>query len=76
MTGYEDRSNHGSGAAIEAAGMAEMSNISYAPHLAFMSRERYSEALCVTKQTLNDPVQVITDTTYTLFIVLGLFEVP
>jgi hypothetical protein len=71
----DDSSNHGLRGAIEAAGMAGLSNISYAPNIASKSKEQYCQALIATKQALRDPIESVTDTTLITVILLGLFEV-
>jgi hypothetical protein len=73
---FEDGPNHVLRAAIEAVGMAGISNVFHAPHVASKSKEQYCEALAAMKQALNDPVQAIADTTFMAVILLGLFEVP
>jgi hypothetical protein len=72
----EDGPNHVLRAAIEAVGMAGISNVFHAPHVASKSKEQYCEALAAMTQALNDPVQAIADTTFMAVILLGLFEVP
>lgn len=72
---YEDPSNHALRAAIEAVGMAGISNIFYAPQVAAKSKEQYGRALAATKQALSDPVESVADTTLMIVILLGLFEV-
>lgn len=67
--------NYALRAAIEAAGMAGISNISYAPGVASRSKECYGRALAATKQALSDPVESVADTTLLTVILLGLFEV-
>lgn len=74
-TYFEDRPNHALRAAIEAAGMAGISNKFYAPHVAFKSKGQYGRALAATKQALSDPVESVADTTLIAVILLGLFEV-
>ncbi|KAK7415770.1 hypothetical protein QQX98_005683 [Neonectria punicea] len=61
-------------AAIEAVGMAGISNISYAPNVASRSNELYCKAVVVINQALCDPVQVRADATLMAVILLGLFE--
>jgi hypothetical protein len=73
---FEDGPNHVLRAAIEAVGMAGISNVSHAPYVASKSKERYCEAVAAMKQALNDPVQAIADMTFMAVILLGLFEVP
>jgi hypothetical protein len=72
---FEDGPNHVLRAAIEAVGMAGISNVSHAPHVASKSKEQYCKALAAMKQVSNDPVQAIADTTLMAVILLGLFEV-
>jgi hypothetical protein len=72
---FEDGPNHVLRAAIEAVGMAGISNVFHAPHVASKSKEQHCEALAAMKQALNDPVQAIADTTFMAVILLGLFEV-
>jgi hypothetical protein len=73
---FEDGPNHGLRAVIEAVGMAGISNVFHAPHVASKSKEQYCMALAAMKQASNDPVQAIADTTLMAVILLGLFEVP
>lgn len=63
------------GAAIEAAGMAGISNISDSLHLAYKSKERYRDAVAAAKQALDDPAQAADDVTLMAVILLGLYEV-
>jgi hypothetical protein len=72
---YGDPPNHALRAAIEAAGMAGISTIFYAPNVESKSKERYGRALAAVKQTLSDPVELVADTTLMTVILLGLFEV-
>ena len=62
-------------AAIEAAGLAGISNISYAPDIAARSKMQYGRALAATKTALSDPVDLPADETLMAVILLGLFEV-
>ena len=73
---FKDGPNHALRAAIKAVGMAGMSNVFHAPHIASKSKEQYCEASAAMKQALNDPVQAIADTTFMAVILLVLFEVP
>jgi hypothetical protein len=73
---FEDGPNHALQAAIEAVGMAGISNIFHAPHVASKSKVQYCKALVAMKQALNDPVQAVADTTFMAIILFGLFEVP
>ncbi|KPM38717.1 hypothetical protein AK830_g7849 [Neonectria ditissima] len=61
-------------AAIEAVGMAGISNVSYAPNVASRSKELYCKAIRVMNQALSDPAQVTADATLMAVILLGLFE--
>jgi len=70
-----DPPNYAPRAAIEATGMAGISNISYAPQLAAKSKEWYGRALSATKQCLSHPVDSVAETTLMAVILLGLFEV-
>ncbi len=74
-TYYADRSNHAVRAAIEAAGMAGISNTSYAPGVAAKSKEQYGRALVATQRALDDPAETMADTTLLAVMFLGLFEV-
>ena len=67
--------NEGIRAAIEAVGLAGISNISYAPAVFFESQRRYGRALAAAKSALVDPGQVGTDTTLMIVILLQLYEV-
>jgi hypothetical protein len=71
----EDTPNHGLRAAIEAAGMAGISNRFYAPNVDSKSKEQYIRALTATKKALSDPVISVADTTLVTVIALGVFEV-
>jgi hypothetical protein len=71
----EARPNHALRVAIEAVGLAGISNVSYAPNLASKSQELYGRALAATKQALSDPIESIADSTLMSVITLGLFEV-
>jgi hypothetical protein len=62
-------------AAIEAVGMAGLSNVSYAPRLESKSKQHYGEVLAAVKQALSDPVQATADTTFMAVLLLGLYEV-
>ncbi|KAF2475302.1 uncharacterized protein BDR25DRAFT_213918 [Lindgomyces ingoldianus] len=71
---FEDRSMNNIRPAIEAAGMAGISNIFYAPYIAWKAKEQYVRALVATNEALGDPVESIADTTLMTVILLGLFE--
>ncbi|KAL3458260.1 Alpha/Beta hydrolase protein [Aspergillus heterothallicus] len=61
--------------AIEAIGMAGLSNTSYAPHLSVQAQDRYGKALAALDGALQDPCAATRDTTLMAVILLGLFEV-
>jgi hypothetical protein len=61
--------------AIEAVGMAGISNVYYAPHIFSKSRQQYCLALAAVNHALGDPVIAVTDTTFMAVILLGMFEV-
>ncbi|KAH7127838.1 hypothetical protein B0J13DRAFT_564610 [Dactylonectria estremocensis] len=61
-------------AAIDAVGMAGISNVSYAPRVASRSKERYAKAIAAVNKALRDPVQVVADSTLMAVILLGLYE--
>lgn len=61
--------------AIQAVGMAGISNISPAPHITSRSRERYCKTLTTVQQALNNREEARTDATLMAIILLGLFEV-
>ena len=71
----EYQPNHILRTAIEAVGLAGLSNVFHAPDIASKAKAQYCEVLAGMKQTLNDPVQAIADTTLMAVILLGLFEV-
>ena len=71
----EPRSQNVLRAAIEAVGMAGLSNAFHAPHVESASREKYRQALIALQQALNDRGQALADTTLMAVILLGLFEV-
>ena len=62
-------------AAIEAVGIAGISNLSPASYLATCSREKYCKAVLELKEALKDPVQAAADSTLMTVFLLGLFEV-
>jgi hypothetical protein len=72
---FEGGPNHVLRAAIEAVGMAGISNVFHTPHVMPKSKGQYYKALAAMKQALNDPVQAIADTTLMAVILLGVFEV-
>ncbi|KAL3448119.1 hypothetical protein BJX65DRAFT_73372 [Aspergillus insuetus] len=61
--------------AIEAVGLAGLSNTLYAPHLAARAQDRYGKALAGLDGALQDPCIATRDTTLMSVILLGLFEV-
>jgi hypothetical protein len=61
--------------AIEAVGLAGLSNTLYAPHLAARAQDRYGKALAGLDGALQDPCIATRDTTLMAVILLGLFEV-
>lgn len=61
--------------AIEAVGMAGISNVSDAPDVASKSKRQYGRALASLNQALKDPTQALADTTLMAVILLGLYEV-
>ncbi|CEL04083.1 hypothetical protein ASPCAL05215 [Aspergillus calidoustus] len=61
--------------AIEAVGLAGLSNTLYAPHLAALAQDRYGKALAGLDGALQDPCIATRDTTLMAVILLGLFEV-
>lgn len=71
----EDCPSHALRAAIEATGMAGISNVFYAPNLASKAKEHYGRALAATKLALSDPVESVADTTLMTVILLGIFGV-
>ncbi|KKK26308.1 hypothetical protein ARAM_001563 [Aspergillus rambellii] len=60
---------------IEAVGLAAMSNISYAPDIAYKANQQYCRALVAMNQALDDPGTAIADASLMCVILLGLFEV-
>ncbi|KAF2191228.1 hypothetical protein K469DRAFT_720220 [Zopfia rhizophila CBS 207.26] len=74
QTYCEDRHNHALRVAIEAVGMAGISNMFHAPHVAVKSKEQYGRALAAINQALGDPVEMIADGTLMAVILLGLYE--
>lgn len=62
-------------AAIDAVGLAGLSNVSHAPQIATQAKQHYCAALTYMKEALNDPVLAAEDTTFQAVILLGLFEV-
>lgn len=74
-TYLEESPNHALRTAIEATGMAGISNRFYAPDMAAKSKVQYGRALAATKQALYNPVKSIEDSTLAAVILLGFFEV-
>ena len=72
---FEGEPSHVLRAAINAVGMAGISNVFHAPHVASKSKEQYCKALAAMKQALDNPVEAVADTTFMAIILLGLFEV-
>lgn len=60
---------------IQAIGMAGISNVLLAPHIAEQSKARYVQALAGTNLALNDSNHSLKDTTVVSIILLWLFEV-
>jgi hypothetical protein len=60
--------------AMEAVGMAGISNVYYAPHVLSRSREQYGRALAALNIALKSPVEAVADTTLMAVILLGMFE--
>ena len=61
--------------AIEAVGMAGISNGYFAPNAAEKSRERYCHALSAVNKDLNDPTLAYDDSTLLAIVLLGVYEV-
>jgi hypothetical protein len=72
---HQDSPDSGLRAAIQAAGMAGISNTSYAPQISAQSKAQYGRALNALKQALINPMQATADITLMTVILLGLFEV-
>lgn len=73
---YHDHVNDVLRAALEAVGLAGLSNVSAgAEVIARQSRKRYCRALICMKDALNDPVRTVADTTLMAVMLLILFEV-
>lgn len=72
---WHDRSSHALQAAIEAVGLAGMSNVLRAQHAAQKAKERYGKALIATNRALGDPAEATTDATLMAILLLGVFEV-
>lgn len=62
-------------AAIAAVGLAGLSNLSATDTLESKSKEQYCTALTALKEVLNDPDQIVADSTLMAVILLILFEV-
>jgi len=67
-------SNHPLRVAIEAVGLAGLSNMYYAPEIAAKAKQAYGRALAATNGVLDDPAVSLEDTTLLTVILLGLFE--
>ncbi|KAK0732430.1 hypothetical protein B0T21DRAFT_384718 [Apiosordaria backusii] len=61
-------------AAIEAAGLAGLSNINPSPQLSIQSKQQYRDALTAVKEALSNPSQAADDATLMAVILLGLYE--
>jgi hypothetical protein len=72
---YHDPPHHALRAAIEATGMAGLSNKFYAPEIASESHKKYGKALQATKLALCNPIESVTDTSLVTVIALCLYEV-
>jgi hypothetical protein len=72
---YLNHTNHALRAAIEAAGLAGISNIYLSSEMASHSKARYVEALAAMKHALEDPAKSVADITLLTVIFLGLYEV-
>jgi hypothetical protein len=70
----EEHPNNILRAAIEAVGMAGISNVFNAPEVAYKSKEQYCRVLAATKKALSDPIEVTSDKTLAAVILLGLYE--
>ncbi|KAF2113508.1 hypothetical protein BDV96DRAFT_688501 [Lophiotrema nucula] len=66
--------NHALRTAIEATGMAGISNVCYAPEIAAQSKALYGRALAATNRSLEDPLEMAADETLITVIFLALFE--
>ncbi|KUI52888.1 hypothetical protein VP1G_10546 [Cytospora mali] len=69
--------NHPDSAAVhamEAIGLAGLSNISHDHHLRIEAQKRYGRALTTTNYSLGDPVQATSDLTAMSVLLLGQFE--
>lgn len=62
-------------AAVQAVGMAAISNVHNAPDVIIQAKERYCQALNATNLALRDPALVAADSTLMAILLLGLFEV-
>ncbi|KXL41507.1 hypothetical protein M433DRAFT_384154 [Acidomyces richmondensis BFW] len=72
---YQDQVNDVLRAALEAVGLAGLSNVSAgAEVLARQSRKKYCRALVCMRDTLNDPIRAVADTTLMTVMLLILFE--
>ncbi|OAP56352.1 hypothetical protein AYL99_09531 [Fonsecaea erecta] len=60
--------------AIEAVGMAGLSNVFYAPNVKSQARAQYFAALVSMQQALNDPAQAVSDATFMALMLLAFFE--
>lgn len=60
---------------IEAIGMSGISNVFHAPNVASKARKQYCTAMAAMKQSLDDPIQAVADTTFMAVMLFGLFEV-
>ncbi|KAK0669044.1 hypothetical protein QBC41DRAFT_320519 [Cercophora samala] len=61
-------------AAIEAAGLAGLSNIHPSPQLSIQSKQQYRDALTAVKEALSNPSRAADDATLMAVILLGLYE--
>jgi len=71
----EDRPRHALREALQAAGMAGMSNVWRDSSAASTAKTQYCRALAATNLALRDPEEAIQDTTLMAVILLGAFEV-
>lgn len=70
----QDHSESAASHAIEAVGLAGLSNISGAHHLRVEAQKRYGQALAKTNHSLSDPAKATSDITAMSVLLLGQFE--
>jgi hypothetical protein len=71
----EDPQNFAVNSALNAVGLAALSNIRMSPQMMLKARREYTAALSHTNQALRDPIKSKQDDILAAVVLLGMFEV-